>query len=63
MGRKFLGTAVLTRVVMATDGFMFFTVMSVAEIREESKARVSTQDLESVSDASAVRYLHWLYRH
>lgn len=57
MGRKFLGIAVLSGVAMATGGFMFFSVASVAEIREESKARVGTQGLESVSDPSAMRYL------
>lgn len=39
----------------ATDGFMYFSEVSVSEAREENKAGVGTLGLESISDTSTER--------
>lgn len=41
--------AVFARAVVVTCGFMYFLVVSVAETREESEARVGVQGLEGIS--------------
>lgn len=55
--------AVFARAVMATDGFMYFLMVSVAETRGESEVKVGAQGLEDISDASAMKCFHRLLGH